>query len=177
MQAEWITCNCPGNSEWQPPFLNANWRAVGGGQVLSIEPLFWVYMAALGGVLLMAARRWRTADLVPVAVMGFWTMMSLWHLRAVSDAVLLTSPLVAASLTSSECIRRSVWPRRLGIGLTVGLALLSLQDMLKYGDWQPDEARLSCLTAAIARHSLSGRVFTTSLNLSLFVGGQSDQST
>jgi hypothetical protein len=56
------------------------------------------YLALLGGVLGISVKRWRTMDLVPLAVMGLWLALALWHVRAVSDAVLLTAPFITAAL-------------------------------------------------------------------------------
>jgi hypothetical protein len=149
MQADWIR----EGYEWQSPWMNPVWQKVGGGLVVSMEPVFWVYTAVLVGVLLMTIRRWRAADLVPLAVMGFWLGMSLWHLRAVSDAALLTSPFLAAALPSWR-----VWP--VGVALTLGVAALSLPHTVKAWEWHLDAPQLSCLVAAFDRHGLSGRVYS-----------------
>jgi hypothetical protein len=162
MQADWIRAN---GREWQAPFGNAGWRDVGGGLLLSVEPLFWLYVAAVGAVLLARLRQWRTADLVPVAIMGLWLMLSLRHLRAVSDAVLMTAPCVAAGMPSFMWSTRR-WPARVATGFTVGLALLSVPSTLSYVEsWtQTDAPRTVCLATAIERHELSGRVFSNYLN-------------
>jgi hypothetical protein len=147
MQADWIRAN---GSEWQSPWGNPVWRLVGGGRVVSLEPAFWMYLAALAGVLLV--RGWRVVDVVPVAVMAFWLVMSLRHLRAVSDAVLLTSPFVAAALPSW----RRLWP--VGVALTLGLAGIAGAHTYKIWDRPTYATGLGCLAAAVERVGLKGRV-------------------
>jgi hypothetical protein len=93
MQAPWIRAM---GEEWQSAFISSGWW-VSGGAFVPIDWIFFGYAALLAGVLSVTGRRWRTADLVPMAVMGLWLALSLWHLRAVGDTVLLTAPLVAAS--------------------------------------------------------------------------------
>lgn len=161
MQADWIRCGCAEGSEWQSTWANSGWRKVGGGVVVSMEPVFWLYVAALVGVLFVTIRRWRTADLVPVAVMDFWAMMSLWHLRAVSDAVLLTSPFLVASLPSWR-----KWPVVVGVGLTLGVIALSLPHTISRVDgWTPrHEEALPFLNAAVEHLGLSGRVYSPEAN-------------
>jgi hypothetical protein len=66
-----------------------------------IFPAFVLDTALLGWCLLGALRRWRTCDLVPLAVMGLWLVLGSWHLRAVSDAALLTSPFLAVWVSSA----------------------------------------------------------------------------
>ena len=44
--------------------------AVQWGGFVPIQPAFFGYMALLRGVLLVMTRRWRTVDLIPVAVAG-----------------------------------------------------------------------------------------------------------
>jgi hypothetical protein len=158
MQADWIRAN---GAEWQSPWRNPVWQEVGGGQVLPLEPVFWVYMAVLGGVLLAAARRWRTADLVPVAVMGLWAVMSVRHLRAVGDAVVLTTPFVAAAITSHVFLRRSYWPQRIGDGPALGVALTSMPFTVSHSGSELDDVdpAMACASAMIERHGSSGRLF------------------
>jgi hypothetical protein len=68
---------------------------VRGGAFVDMRPFFFGYAALLPGVLYVTVRRWRTVDLVPLCLMALWLALSLWHLRGVSDAVLITAPLVA----------------------------------------------------------------------------------
>jgi hypothetical protein len=103
MQQGWIRHMTEG-TEWQSPWANPGWRKVGGGWWVNVEPLFWLYWGAAGGLVLRALGRWRTADLVPVAVMALWLGLNAWHLRAVSDAVLLTSPFVAAGVSADGSV-------------------------------------------------------------------------
>jgi hypothetical protein len=158
MQADWIRDN---GAEWQSPLGNWGWGLVGGGKFVPIQPVFILYLVALVAVLYVTLRRWRTADLVSAAVMGLWLAMSLRHLRAVGDAVLLTAPFVAAALPSSPLIRRSVWPQRLGIALTAALALVSLPVTVSHWGWDVDEVEpaWACAAAVIVRHGLSGRLY------------------
>lgn len=122
MQTEWIRAQGP---EWQSPFLNVDWDALGQKLIVplpagfyiyqSVEPVFYVYLIILGGVLLATVRRWRTADLVSTAVMGLWLLLCVRHLRTAADGVLLTAPFVAAALTSFKgqmcrLIPDSMWP-------------------------------------------------------------------
>jgi len=76
-------------------------------------------------VLVGRLTRWRTADLLPLAVMGGWGAMACWHLRAVSDATLLTSPLVAAGLSSNLVAAGANGPVWVGTALLIALALLA----------------------------------------------------
>jgi len=96
MQASWIRAIGP---EWQSPFPDAGWRAVGGGRDVTMQPAFFLYLALLVGMLLAALKRWRTVDLIPVAVMTMGLVLGLWHLRCVADAMLLTAPFVASEGT------------------------------------------------------------------------------
>jgi hypothetical protein len=173
MQADWIRAS---GSEWQSPWGNPGWEEIGGRLLLPFPPylyvfvfvqsFFYAYLFALAGVLLvMLTRSWRTADLVPAAVMGLWLTLSLRHLRAVADAVLLIAPFVAAALRSPWWQARR-WPGLIDLVLTCGLALTSLQDTVYgwnwHGEWHSD--RVSCVAAIIERHGLSGRLFAGGLN-------------
>ena len=99
---------------------------MGGG--FFAKALIWctalAYMPLSAGGILVEVARWRTVDLLPVAVMGFWGAFSLWHLRAVSDATLLTWPLVAAGMGSPWWQRRQ-WPMLWGSGLAIVLTGLA----------------------------------------------------
>jgi hypothetical protein len=88
MEASWVRALTP---EWQSPWSSAGWRPVSVGAFIGIRPLFFGYAALLAGVLYVAGRRWRTVDLVPLCLMALWLALGLWHLRAVSDAVLITA--------------------------------------------------------------------------------------
>ena len=97
MQASWVRALPP---EWQSPWSSAGWRPVSVGAFVDMRPFFFGYAVLLAGVLYVSGRRWRTVDPVPLAFMALWLALNLWHVRAVSDAVQLTAPLVAASLPS-----------------------------------------------------------------------------
>jgi hypothetical protein len=164
MQAAWIRA---GEPEWQSPWMNAAWRDVGGGEVVSMQPVFWAYMTVLVGVLLATVRQWRTADLLPLTVMGLWLALSLRHFRAVSDAVLLTSPLVAAALSSPWWWARR-WPGLVGIGLTLAVVSLAVPGTVQTWAWTRNSVaewvmdKFSCVAALVERYDLSGRLFSDS---------------
>lgn len=181
MQAEWI--HGPG-TEWRSPYLNRNWDASGGGDFiiplpegwhvyLSMEPVFYLYLIGVGVTLLAMLRHWRTVDLVPVAIMGLWLGLSVRHLRAVSDAVLLTAPFVAAGLNSRHVAGNPVWPHRLGLGLTIIVALVSLGPTVNQWAWQWSSATqwethwMRCLAATIDRQQLTGHVMAKQWNAAL----------
>jgi hypothetical protein len=162
MQAEWIH---KVGSEWQSPVGNTNWRRVGGGISVPVAPVFWCYITALGTVLLVHVRRWRSTDLVSVAVMGLWVMMSLRHIRAVSDAALLTAPFIAAALPSAKFCTGAVWCQRIGVGLTLVIALLSLPIRHDYlQGYERGASVAGCVRAMIEHHGLSGRVYSNEVN-------------
>jgi hypothetical protein len=154
MQAPWIRAD---GTEWQSPFGNTGWSRVGGGRLVSLQPIFFLYLTILMGMWLVAVRRWRTADLVPPAVMAFWLMMSAWHLRAVSDATLLSAPCVAAGL-GSVWWRRQTWPVWVGTGLTLTLASVAVWVAWPFDTWEWKEKDPRCLMARLARPDLSARV-------------------
>jgi hypothetical protein len=162
MQAGWIRALTP---EWQSPWSSAGWRLVSVGAFVDMRPIFLGYTVLLAGVLYVTGRRWRTADLVPLCLMALWLALSLWHLRAVSDTVLLTAPLVAASLPSEWRARQ--WPVLVGSGLMIGLTALGL--WLAYTVWGAprgggfrwSRGEPACVVASIERFGLSGRIFTT----------------
>jgi hypothetical protein len=159
MEAAWIRAAGSG-TEWQSPLAWRGWTLVGGGQVIPIHPLSFLYLALLICCAAGALRRWRTADLVPIAVMGLWPALSLWHLRTVSDMALLTSPLVAASLRS-ERWRTKPWPVWVGLGFLLGLLALGLwREWCVRGDywrWSRHEPR--CVESAVERLGQPVRVF------------------
>jgi hypothetical protein len=70
-----------------------------------------------------------------------------------------------AALTSGK-FTRSVWTSRIGISLTLGLALLSIPYTRTHADWLRSRLvdDLPCLASAIDRHSLSGNFFSLELN-------------
>jgi hypothetical protein len=146
-----------------PPWGNPNWRLVSGGWYVTwIQPLFFAYLALLLGVLLASLRRWRTSDLVPVAVMSFWCLLALWHQRASTDAVLLTYPLVAAGLSAVWWLRRTwaVWVGISGLGLVVGVVVVTMTSVVAETEgWNRFEPR--CAAAAIARLGLSGHMLSS----------------
>lgn len=160
MEASWIRAMTP---EWQSPWGNpAGWGNVGAGLVFSLSPLFWIYVALLVGALLLAIKRWRTGDLIPVAVMGVWLALSLRHLRTVADAVLLTSPFVAASFAAKAWHTRR-WPVAVGIGglsTLVAVAVWGLWQVPNWRwSWQWDHLRPRCVEAVVARIPQPVRVF------------------
>ena len=157
MQADWIRDN---GGEWQSPWGNPVWGEVSGGKVVGLEPVFWAYLVAAVGVLLVSLRRWRTVDLVPLACLAFWLALALRHLRAVSDAVLLTSPFLSAFLAAALPSWRT-WPVVVGSGLTIGVAACSIPHTLNHG-FRINGWKLSCAARMLER--LSGRVFAYGLD-------------
>jgi hypothetical protein len=161
MQAGWIRAR---GVEWNAPWLEAGWSILIPGRIISLCIPFLVYAALLAGLVLLALRRWRTVDLVPLSIMTLWLALSLRHVRAVGDAVLLTAPLVAAALGSAWWHRP--WPARGGMGL--GLALLLGAAAVTV--WIPtrfrgmDAYQPPHVAAAFERLGLSGRVFAPDLN-------------
>lgn len=155
MQQSWIRAIGP---EWQSPWTSPGWGMVGGGKCINIFPVFIAYTIALVGVLLISIRRWRTADLIPIAVLMGWIVLSSYHVRTVADAALMTAPILAASIGSSWWRARQ-WPLLVGIGLTLGLTALAgwCALWLKIED-QPYRDRLSCVATTIARMRPSGRI-------------------
>ncbi len=169
MQAGWVRALTP---EWQYPWWSAGWRLVGGGAFVDMRPLFFAYAVLLAGVLYVTSRRWRTVDLVPLCLMAFWLALSLWHLRAVSDTVLLTAPFVAASLPSEWRVRQ--WPILVGSGLMVGLTAMGLWSALvvwnapREGGFRWSRSEPTCVVASVERLGLSGRIFTTRADVLLW---------
>jgi hypothetical protein len=161
MQAGWIRAR---GVEWQAPWLEAGWSILIPGRIISLRLPFLMYVALLTGLVLLALRRWRTADLVPPAIVVLWLALSLRHVRAVGDAVLLTAPFVAAFLGSAWWNRP--WPACVGMGL--GLALLLSGAAVTA--WMPtrfrgmDAYQPPSVAAAFERLALSGRVFAPDLN-------------
>jgi hypothetical protein len=154
MQALWIRAM---TFEWQSPFANpGGWGAVGGGRTIPIFPAFVVYLVLLIGVWLRAVTRWRTTTLVPVAVMTLWLGLGCWHLRAATDMALLTGPLVAAGLGWTWW--RRTWPMLVGVGGTLVLAALALGVSMREPEWMCG-GQPQCVTAAIERLGLQGRIF------------------
>jgi hypothetical protein len=169
MQAGWVRALTP---EWQPPWLSAGWRLVGGGAFVDMRPLFFGYAALLAGVLYVTGRRWRTVDLVPLCLMALWLVLSLWHLRGVLDAVLITAPLVAASLPSDWRARQ--WPVLVGSGLTIGVTVMGLWSAQavwgapQEGGFRWNRAEPVCVVASVERLGLSGRFFTSRADVLLW---------
>jgi hypothetical protein len=152
MSADWIRAAGP---EWQTPWLsNQTWWLVGGAKGLPAAAAFWLYMTVLAGALCVALRRWRSGDLVPLALAAFWLVMGLRHLRSVSDTVLLTSPFLAAALPA--------WRTGVVVGTVglLGLAGVSVPSTLHTWDtsWSIDP--LPCVRAMVERTGLGGRVFS-----------------
>jgi hypothetical protein len=165
MEASWIRANGP---EWQSSLGAKGWWLVGGGRLVPIQPVLFAYLALLVGVLLVDLRRWRTGDLMPIAVMGLWLALSLWHLRKVSDATLLRSPFVAAALPATWWQTRQ-WPVWAGIGLLIGLTAMGLWFTLTiwahpHSGWRWTHGEPVCAMAAVARLGLSGHAFTKGEN-------------
>jgi hypothetical protein len=162
MQAGWIRALTP---EWQSPWSSAGWQRVGGGTFVDMRPLFFGYAALLAGVLYVTGRRWRTVDLVPLCLMAIWLALSLWHLRAVLDTVLITAPLVAASLPSEW--RARPWPVLIGSSLMIGLTVMGLWSAHAVwsapleGGFRWNRAEPVCVVASVGQLGLSGRFFTT----------------
>ena len=160
MQAGWIRALTP---EWQAPWYSAGWRLVSVGAFVDMRPLFIGYAALLAGVLYVTGRRWRTVDLVPLCLMALWLALSLWHLRGVLDAVLITAPLVAASLPSEW--RARPWPVLVGSGLMIGLTAMGLWSAHAVwsapveGGFRWNRAEPVCVVASVERLGLSGRFF------------------
>ena len=169
MQAGWIRALTP---EWQSPWSSAGWRLVGGGAFVDMRPLFFGYAALLAGVLYVTGRRWRTVDLVPLCLMALWLALSLWHLRGVLDAVLITAPLVAASLPSEW--RARPWPVLVGSGLMIGLTAMGLWSAHavwsapREGGFRWNREEPVCVVASVERLGLSGRFFSTRADVLLW---------
>jgi hypothetical protein len=169
MQAGWIRALTP---EWQAPWYSDGWRLVGGGAFVDMRPLFFGYAALLAGVLYITVRRWRTVDLVSLVLMALWLGLSLWHLRGVLDAVLITAPLVAASLPSEW--RARPWPVLVGGGLTIGLTVMGLWSAHAVwsapveGGFRWNRAEPVCVVASVERLGLSGRFFTSRADVLLW---------
>jgi hypothetical protein len=129
-----------------------------------MRPLFFGYAALLAGVLYVTGRRWRTVDLVPLCLMALWLALSLWHVRAVSDAVLITAPLVAASLPSEWRMRP--WPVLGWSGLMLMLTAVGLWlsqtvwGAPRDGGFHWSRGEPVCLVSRIEQLGLSGRFFT-----------------
>jgi hypothetical protein len=162
MEAPWIR---EMGFEWQAPFARGGWQRVSVGAFVDLRPMFFGYAALLAGVLYSAGRRWRRMDLVPLCLMALWLALSLWHLRAVSDAVLITAPLVAASLPSDWRLRQ--WHILVGSGLMIALTAmglwlaLSIWNAPREGGFRWSRGEPTCLVTSIERLGLSGRIFTT----------------
>ena len=162
MQAGWIRALTP---EWQAPWYSAGWRLVSVGAFVDMRPLFIGYAALLAGVLYVTGRRWRTVDLVPLCLMALWLALSLWHLRGVLDAVLITAPLVAASLPSEW--RARPWPVLVGSGLMIGLTVMGLWSAHavwsapREGGFRWNREEPVCVVASVERLGLSGRFFAS----------------
>jgi hypothetical protein len=169
MQAGWVRALTP---EWQSPWLSAGWRLVGGGAFVDMRPLFFGYAALLAGVIYVAGRRWRTVDLVPLCLMALWLALSLWHLRGVFDALLITAPLVAASLPPEWRARQ--WPVLVGSGLTIGLTVIGLWSAHAVwsapveGGFRWNRGEPVCVVAGVERLGLSGRFFSSQADVLLW---------
>jgi hypothetical protein len=155
MEAAWIRAMGP---EWQSPWTSAGWRFVGGGVYVSrlIFVMFVIDIALLGWTLITAVRRWRTADLMPIAVIGLWLALSSWHLRTVADTALITGPFVAAALGSWWQGAR--WPVWVGIGLLGGLTVIGLWGAWQWRDWRWTRGEPLCVEAAVERLGRTVRV-------------------
>jgi hypothetical protein len=169
MQAGWVRALTP---EWQSPWVLVGWRGVSGGHFLDMRPLFFGYAALVGGVLCVIGWRWRTLDLVPLCLMALWLGLGLWHLRGVLDAVLITAPLVAASLPSEWRVRS--WPILIGGGLMLGLTAVGLWSAQKVwanpreGGFRWNREEPGCVIASVERLGLSGRFFSTRADILLW---------
>ncbi len=86
MEDAWIRST---GGEWQSPHRTLEWSYLGWAIAL--------YWGVLGLVLLDGVRRWRTCDLVPLAVVALWLVLSTRHLRTIMDAALMTAPFAVAA--------------------------------------------------------------------------------
>ena len=169
MQAEWVRALTP---EWQSPWSLAGWRGVSGGAFVDMRPLFFGYAALVAGILCVTGWRWRTVDLVPLCLMALWLGLSLWHLRGVLDAVLITAPLVVASLPSEW--RARSWPLLVGSGLMIGLTAVGLWSAHavwadpREGGFRWNREEPVCVVTSIERLGLSGRFFSTRADILLW---------
>ncbi len=170
MEAPWIRAL---GEEWQTAAAKVA-ELVQPGQPGNEGGLAVVAWALLGLVLVDAVRRWRTVDLIPIAVVGLWGALGLWHVRALADSVRLTSPCIAAAASHwldrlDGTGRRAQDPSRpwsvwVGMGLVLVLLVLYLatwsQPFSEQGlGWSHFEPR--CAVAAVERLGLSGRVLST----------------
>jgi hypothetical protein len=162
MEAAWIRAIGP---EWWSAWTRRGWWLVGGGLFVPIQPVFFLYAALLGSVLVktIAHTFWR--DLVPIAVMSFWLALCTWHLRTVADAMLLTSPFVAAALGSLPRVdstrgwwRGARWPVWVSIGLLSGLTAIGLWGAWQWRDWRWTRGEPLCVEAAVERLGRTVRV-------------------
>jgi hypothetical protein len=160
MQAGWIRAI---NAEFQSALSSAAWSLVGGGKLGPVREVFFLYLALLVAAVGLAVRRWRTVDLVPPAIMLLWGGLSVWHLRTVSDASLVTWPLVAAALSPQSRREQRTW-LVLGLVLLLGVAGLVGTTALQYRGqvqrtWSILGGATPCLLAAVERLGVSGRVY------------------
>jgi hypothetical protein len=158
MERAWVRAL---GAEWQSPLVSSDW-----GLLIPLL-LFW---AELGLALIAWARRWRTADLVPAAVALIWLAMSLWHLRAVPAAVLLTMPFICATASRwRDRVERRRGPAPLGdrsqpwsggvaIVLLGALVWWTLGWVHRDLGFRWDRWTAICAGAPVRRLGLSGRV-------------------
>jgi hypothetical protein len=163
MQRGWIRAmNGAFQGEWSPAWTPAPWR-MEGGFVIPARWLFCGYLGLMVVVLVASLRRWRTVDLVPVAVLALWLAHSARHARAAADAMLMTDPFVAAALSawwSPE--RRAV---RFGSVATLGLTAVALYGATvtwfasQVGGWRWDLLAPRCVDAVVERLPQPRRLF------------------
>jgi hypothetical protein len=157
MQADWIRSV---NAEFQSALQHYGWSLVEGGYYHHwIRWVFFLYLLILLGVVIETLRRWRTRDLVPVAVMVIWLLASLRHLRTVSDTVVLTWPLVAAAVGPDRW-QTWRWPWGVSLGLLLGVLGLAWPE-IELGRHPPpwDHGGPRCVAAMIARRGRPVRVY------------------
>jgi hypothetical protein len=145
-EASWIQALTP---EWASPLQALGWRMADAGEYFWLQPLFFVHLALLGGVWLMALKRWRTGDLIPLAAMTLWLGLGAYHLCAAAEMMVLTAPFGAGSFTSMAWLTRR-WAVAAGIVGLLGLMAMawSVQRHVRYG-WEHE--RLRCVEAVIER--------------------------
>jgi hypothetical protein len=168
MQASWIRT---GRSEWASPWLNDDWSYVGGGSYVPLlaQLLFAIYtllaalsLASLVMTILFNRDNYslREIDLVPIALIAFWLAFSNWHLRAVADAALMTSPFIAARLRRQTQTRHN--HNRTWIGIIGLMVLTSIAIKIEWQthDWQWTRGEPHCIESSL-RDSLRDMISPT----------------
>jgi hypothetical protein len=163
MQAAWIRAQ---TLEWQSPFVLTAWGEGGGGRVQLAQGLFVIAWGLAVRRCAQAVMHWRTADLVPVAVIALGVGLSSYHVRTVSDMTLLTAPLLAAGLHPYRGASRAHrdrgqgrTPMLVGSGLLLTMTAFMLWSLPRDLDWSWTREEPPCAVAAVARLGQPVRVW------------------